>query len=91
MVVGPTLEKPIRARAKVKEGDLGLARHLSGLEAPTGEKGPYRCHRRLQPPRCAASIRRASALALLARTVRPEPRGTAPGCRDQAREARAPG
>lgn len=91
MVVGHTLEKSIRARAKVKEGDLGLAGHLPGLETQTGEKGPYRCHRRLQLPRCAASIRRASAFALLARTVLPDPRGTAPGCQDQDREARALG
>lgn len=55
------------------------------------ERGPYRCHRRLRPPRCAASTRRASAFALRARTGRPGRRGAAPGGPGQAQGARAPG
>lgn len=95
VVLGHTLEKPIRARAEVKEraawASLGTCQGQEPVWRLRQEKGPYRCHRRLRLPRCASSIRRVSAFALLARMVRLGRRGSAPGCWDQAREALAPG
>ena len=51
---------------------------------PERERDPYRCHRRLQPPRCAASTRRVSAFELRVRKVCLGRRGAAPGDPGQA-------
>lgn len=57
---------------------------------PERERDPYRCHRRLQPPHCAASTRRVSAFALRVRKECLGRRGAAPGDPGQAPGAWAP-